>query len=332
MNPSKPRNLRTVNLNLLPVLAELLACKNVTHAAARVYLTQSAVSASLKRLREIFDDELLVMRGREMVLTEKAEKLLPSIRNVLDQIGALVNEERFDPATSTQRFRIVTADYVSAILISDLGRILQESAPGISLHASQGAGGTVNELQLGFVDLLIAPESLNPWEPFRLNDPGSDFQHEVCLHDHLVAIESAHNPPRTEPISVDEYLSRPHASFHLYPNTPASVEHDTLARLGLSQNDKFIVPYFTLLPNLVVSVADAIALVPATLAVEYAKLFPIRTFRPPIDFPSHDLIMVWARSRERDPELCWLRQVIRQSARRVAEGLAEVRLSAPPRA
>lgn len=317
MASDQKRNLRSVNLNLLPVLAELLRCRNVTYAANRLCLTQSAVSSSLKRLRDLFDDELLVMRGREMVLTEKAVKLMPAVEHLIESAGDLVNVEKFNPSTSIHRFRIVTADYVSAIMIGELGRVLSDLAPGISLHVSQGTGTTAKEIQMGFVDLLIAPRDLIGSEIVNPDNVDSEFQCEVCLEDSLIAIESAKNPARSEPVTLDEYLRRPHATFNLYHSAPTSVEQETLTALGLQQNDKFIVPYFTLLPELVSSIQDAIAVIPASLARHYAKTIPIRTFTPPIDFPPHNLVMIWARHRERSPELTWLRNVIHQAARAV---------------
>lgn len=324
--PSK-RKLRHINLNLIPVLAELLYCKNVTHAASKLHLTQSAVSASLKRLREIFDDDLLVMRGREMVLTDKAAKLIPVLENLLNSVESVFNEQSFDPATSTRRFRIVTADYVSSLLIPDIGPGLCEAAPGVSLHLSQGTGETAREIQMGFVDMLIAPEYLNPCELFENNNRESDFRHEIFYRDRLVAIESSANPPRTTPISLEEYLRRPHCSFQLYHETHASVEQSTLADLNLVQNDKYIVPYFTLLPNLVASIKDSIAVIPASLAQTYVGQLPIRAFRPPIDFPEHNLILVWARSLDRDPAIGWLRELIRKAGRRL-EAASAVALAA----
>lgn len=77
---------------------------------------------------------------------------MPSVEQLIEYVSLLVNEEQFDPSTSTHRFRIVTADYVSALMIGELGRVLAELAPGISLHVSQGTGATAREIQMGFVD------------------------------------------------------------------------------------------------------------------------------------------------------------------------------------
>lgn len=316
------RNLRSVNLNLLPILEALLECKNVTRAATKVNLTQSAVSASLKRLREMFNDDLLVMQGREMVLTEKAEALIPVVHNALDAVSHIVNDQEFDPATSTRRFSILTADYISGIIVTQLGSIIESQAPGISLSISQGKGETTREIQMGFFDLLIAPQSLQELKEFKLDSPNSDFQHQICLRDHLVAIESSENEHSSGNISLEEYLARPHATFQLHPDHPSSIENDTLTRLGLSQNEKFIVPYFTLLPQFVCSMKGAVAVVPASLANHYSKAFPIRSFKPPIEFPEHSLVMVWARTRDREPDLCWLRNALMDCASSVSTELA----------
>ncbi len=315
------RNLRSVNLNLLPILEALLECKNVTRAAAKVNLTQSAVSASLKRLREMFHDDLLVMQGREMVLTEKAEMLIPVVRQALDAVSQIVNEQEFDAATTARRFSILTADYISAIIVAQLGGIIETQAPGISLSISQGKGETTREIQMGFFDLLIAPQSLQELSAFQLDNPNSDFQYQICLRDHLVAIESADNTGDSSNLSLEEYLARPHATFQLHPDHPSSIENDTLTKLGLSQNEKFIVPYFTLLPQFVCSMKDAVAVVPASLAHHYARFFPIRWFKPPIEFPEHNLVMIWARTRDREPDLCWLRNALMECASSVSVNL-----------
>jgi LysR family transcriptional regulator, nod-box dependent transcriptional activator len=317
MAGSNRRKLRHVNLNLIPVLAELLHCRNVTHAAEKLHLTQSAVSASLKRLREIFDDDLLVMRGREMVLTDKASNLIPVVDELLNSVESVFNEPSFDPTTSTRRFRIVTADYVSGLLLAEIGNELAVGAPNINLHISQGASEEAKEIQMGFVDMLIAPEHLNPCGVFDQTAKDSEFRQEVFFRDRLVAIESSRLPERSSPIGLDEYLQRPHCSFQLYHEAHASVEQATLADLNLVQNDKFIVANFTILPRLVTAVDQSVAVVPEALARLWEKDLPIRIFRPPIDFPEHNLILLWARTHDRDPAVIWLRQTLRDAGRRL---------------
>ena len=89
------RSLRTANLNLLPILRELIRHRSVTLAAEHLNLTQSGVSEALRRLRAQFDDELLVKVGRKMVPTAVALALAPRLEDIL---GA--TEDLFRPGLS----------------------------------------------------------------------------------------------------------------------------------------------------------------------------------------------------------------------------------------
>lgn len=89
-----------LDLNLLAALDVLLVEKSVSLAANRLCLSQSATSSTLGRLRDYFGDELLVVKGRSMVLTARAEELIEPVRAVLEQIRTtLAIAPQFDPAT-----------------------------------------------------------------------------------------------------------------------------------------------------------------------------------------------------------------------------------------
>ena len=77
-----------LDLNLLVALDALLTECSVSLAADRLCLSQSATSSALGRLRDYFGDELLVVRGRSMVLTARAESLVEPVRAVLEQVRA----------------------------------------------------------------------------------------------------------------------------------------------------------------------------------------------------------------------------------------------------
>ena len=90
-----------LDLNLLAALDVLLAEKSVSLAADRLCLSQSATSSALGRLRDYFGDELLVVKGRSMILTARAEELIDPVRAVLDQIRSTIAiAPEFDPATA----------------------------------------------------------------------------------------------------------------------------------------------------------------------------------------------------------------------------------------
>lgn len=303
------RVLRNVNMNLLPILAELLRSVNVTKAAKQLNLTQSTVSGSLRQLREIFDDELLVQRGRDLVLTERAYRLIPEIDRLMELATRLFVREEFDPGTAHTHFCIATADYVSALVTSRLGSVLQSQAPNVTLTLKPTPGTSAKELQLGSLDLIICPNLRSNWNACGIDRDDPDFRHEVFMQDTLVAIQWHGHSRRGRTVGKDEYFERPHA---IYCRTDGhdTIEQEALAQLGLQQRTQFKVPYFTLLPQLVVG-TDMIAVVPLSLAHHYARTFEIDVFAPPYELPRMDLVMIWARNREVHSDLAWLRHTVR---------------------
>ncbi len=305
------RTLRSININLLPILAELLRCKNVTHAAAFLNLTQSTVSGSLRQLREIFGDDLLIQHGREMELTNRARQLVPALERLIEAAGELFQPNDFNPLTSEINFRVATADYVSGLVAIRVGKLLQTQAPWISFTLMPTPGSTAKDLRVGRLDLIICPNRQANWEAFGISNNDQEFDRDVFMDDMWVAIQWSGHPSAGKELSINEYFARPHA---IYVRTDGrnTIEQNTLEIYGLNQINRFFVPYFTLLPQLVVE-SDLVALIPASLANQYTKIFPICAFRPPYELPRLELAMAWARSRESDMSLRWLRTIIREA-------------------
>src|ERR1700722_15918702 len=107
-----------VDLNLLVTLEALLAEQNVTKAAARLNLSQPAVSAQLNRLRDVFEDPLLVPAHRGMTPTAKALELLAPLRQALDQLRTpLASHGSFSPGRATLTVTIACTDYIQAAVV-----------------------------------------------------------------------------------------------------------------------------------------------------------------------------------------------------------------------
>lgn len=318
------RTLRTVNLNLLPIFAELLRCRNVTRAAEQLNLTQSTVSGALRQLRDIFQDDILVQRGREMQLTEKAHRLQPEVERLIELSSRLFQKDFFDPSTAQANFHIATADYVSALMASRIARVLRNEAPNVSLTLAPTPGSSIAALRLGTLDLIICPNRRSNLEACGLGEDDADFGRETFMRDEWVAIQWSGHPSAREGVTRDDYFSRPHA---MYCRTDGrnTIEQDTLDGMGVHQNNQFLVPYFTLLPQMVVG-TNLISVIPRTMAGHYARQYPITLFQPPFELPGFDIAMVWIRKRESNADLVWLRSVIRRMAPK--DGLTGVAASA----
>ena len=151
--------LHRFDLNLLVTLDALLSERNVTRAGLRMNLSQSAMSGALGRLREFFQDELLVPMGRTMVLTPLAQDLMQPVRDVLLQVqSTIATKPRFDPATSTRHVSVAVSDYVTSVLMADFLRDLQCQAPSITFDLRPVGKRAAEDLESGELDLLIAPE------------------------------------------------------------------------------------------------------------------------------------------------------------------------------
>jgi LysR family transcriptional regulator, nod-box dependent transcriptional activator len=305
------RKIRRMNLNRLPILWEVLRCRNLSNAAENLGLTQSTISTVLKGLREWFDDELLVPSGREMVLTERAQELLPILQATLELLGDVLWAPCFDPALDSGTFRISTADYISMLILPRLAEKFSTDAPSLTLHVFPPSKSAMRDLKMGVTDLLIGPEQLVDWIGARQEESYYKFEH--CFDDSLVCI--AREGTDISKIDHDTYLNTPHASIFLQRELPASIEYDSLISRRLVQNNRIFVPEFSLLP-LLVQHSEMISLVPRSVAELYSSMTRITIFDPPVAFPDLKLVLLWVRGREKDARFGWFLNEIRTAFRR----------------
>src|SRR5580658_1614128 len=127
-------HLRNMDLNLLHALQALLEEQHVTRAAARCFLSQSAMSRALERLRDMFQDELLIRAGRTYERTVRGERLLRELEMLLPRIDAMVRGETFDPVQSQEKFRVSMTDNAAVVLLPGLVQLLRKTAPRAKLE------------------------------------------------------------------------------------------------------------------------------------------------------------------------------------------------------
>jgi DNA-binding transcriptional LysR family regulator len=123
-----------IDLNLLRIFDILYDERNVTRAAARLFLTQSAVSHALARLREVLGDPLFMRIPSGLQPTERAHQLAPRLRVALAEIRSAVATPIFDPAKTHQRFVIAAGSYFCMLIVPSLIALARKSAPGITLQ------------------------------------------------------------------------------------------------------------------------------------------------------------------------------------------------------
>jgi DNA-binding transcriptional LysR family regulator len=149
-------NISRVDLNLLVYLDVLLREKNVTRAAEQLGITQPAMSNGLRRLRELFNDPLLIRSSEGMRPTERALDIQPKVRRILEE-AQLVLEPRqdFKPLTSKRVFRIMASDYAEAALMPALIKNIRSEAPNIILDFMTPSDVSYQDMEQGRVDMAI---------------------------------------------------------------------------------------------------------------------------------------------------------------------------------
>ncbi len=159
----KKVNISSININLLNVLNTLFKERNTTRAAKKLGISQPAVSHSLKKLREIFNDDLLVKppNSKKLQLTQFAKTLQHQVEETVVRIQSVLNFKDFDPSNTKRKFKIALTDYCACLLLSDLYMKLREIAPQVSIETFPFDLEQVqNQIELNEIDIAIG-EFLN---------------------------------------------------------------------------------------------------------------------------------------------------------------------------
>lgn len=192
-----------LDLNLLVALDALLTKKSVSLAADRLCLSQSATSSALGRLREYFGDDLLVLQGRQMILTARAEELVEPVRAVLEQIRSTVEvAPPFDPATADRQVRIMASDYATQVLLTDALATFSREAPNMRFEIQPVTEAPIDALERGFIDLLLTID-------YAIS---VDHPSQILFEDDYVVVGTADNPAMAQPLTAETYLSLGHVT------------------------------------------------------------------------------------------------------------------------
>ncbi|MBZ0129141.1 MAG: LysR family transcriptional regulator [Rhodobacteraceae bacterium] len=285
-----------LDLNLLVTLDRLLTERSISRAAEKLYLSQSATSSALARLREYFQDELLVRVGRTMVPTPRALELSQSVREVLLQIeGRVIKRPEFDPARESREIRMIASDYS---LIAGLAAALidiRAEAPKLRFVFSPQQLNPREDLERGEADFLIIPEMyLSPLHPSQ-----KLFSDDYCV------VSWDQNTCDYSTMNVGEFMHQNHVAVQ-FPNSKPTYESWVIERYGSDRNVEVTVGSFAAVPYLLIG-TDRISLMHRRLAVELGKTLPLKICEPPIDIPRIDEFIQWHIYNDGDECLAWVR-------------------------
>lgn len=301
------RNLEDVDLNLLVALDALLQERHVTRAAQRLQIGQSAMSSTLGRLRQLFDDSLLLREGRTMILSPFAEQLIDPVRSALSGVQEVLNraDHSFDPQRDQRTFTIMSSDYLTLVLLQPFLIHLHENHPGIRLHIQPLRESFGKILERNQVDLLIVPRQALPTI--------DEHRSQLLFTDRMVCAVAMTNDAVGPTISAEEFSSIPYIRTEV--GTLPSIADRQLDALGVPRNVE-LTTSMTLAPFLIRN-TRLMALIHERLGRLVAHEVDLRLVECPHPLATIDEMMVWTSNRDLDPGLEWLREQLTEHARKI---------------
>lgn len=291
-----------LDLNLLVALDMLLTEQNVSRAAERLFLSQSATSGALARLREYFNDDLLVQVGRKMVLTARGQVLSAKVRAALMQIdSSIIQPQDFDPSTDDRTIRIVASDYVVMAELAAAVREIHRQAPGMTIILDPPGEEPAEELARGQVDLLAMPEVYI----------ASDHPSVEYFTDEYVVLFWEGNDRIGDTMTKEQFFESRHVSMRFARHMP-SFETWFMKYSGEERNVAAVAGSFTALPFLLEG-TENIALIQGRLARIFADRLPLRVVPSPVHIPPLVEHLQWNSFAIGDVGLDWVRRVILDS-------------------
>ena len=291
-------DLRRYDLNLLVTLEALLDEGSVTRAAARLNLSQSAVSAALDRLRKLFADPLLVRAGNRMEPTPFAKRLQGPIKTALASVSlALALPQKFDPAKAKLHARWGLSDYVGLIMLPEFYGLLAREAPGITLEViPRPPDEAITRLVAGEVDLATA---VDPPE-------GRDLFNAPLVEESFVCVMRTEHPLAGGRLTLARLLDFPHVLVTAHGASAGLVDR-AIASRGLRRRTPVAVPLFAT-AFAMLAANDLLAILPERIAREQAGRFGLVLRKPPLPLPGYTLRVVWHQRTAHDAAHRWLRE------------------------
>jgi DNA-binding transcriptional LysR family regulator len=293
-------DVRHLNLNLLPALEALLVEGSVSGAARRMHVSQSAMSHSLARLREVFGDPLLISTGRRVAPTPLGERLAADLSRALDRLGDAIRlPQPFDPRTARRVFRLATVDYFELTVLPRLLSYLSAHAPLVDLEIERFSPAHVPALVAGEIDLALTGESAGL--------PTAGLSRRRLHAEGFSVMARREHPTIGRRLDLETYLSLGHVLVSVVGRRDGVVDR-ALAKLGRSRRVALRVPNFASAP-LAVMASDHVCTIAAPVARRARELFGVRVLAPPLELPSAGIVALWSRRLDDDAASRWFREL-----------------------
>jgi len=256
------------------------------------------MSRALERLREMFDDELLIRTNRGSEPTHRALHLCTRIQRLMPHLNGLLRVGTFAPVAATETFKITASDYSAIVLLPLLMARVGKLAPKVTLRILPWDDTVIQRLRANALDLALGAAKEVP----------NDLRTQVLFREEFVCLVRRGHPLAKKPLTLDRYLSYPHAALTGTKHLTQAVDR-ALKRKGLRRQVQLMIPYFVAAPWSIAR-SDIILTLSKRLAQRLAKVSHTKMLPLPFDLPPFDYAQIWHPRLDSDPAHQWLRRMI----------------------
>ncbi len=304
-----------LDLHLIRILYLLLVEKNVSRVALKLNQPQPSISASLRKLRELTGDPILVRGARGMVPTQHGESLLAPAKRILDETENLfLKKAPFVPQEEARTFHVAAPDYLDSQFLPNLVALLRRGSPNsrVKIHGLGPGVDYVRLLSDGDMDLVIAN-----WD-----EPPEHLHMSKLFEDPIICVMRADCPyalrTQNDKMTMDDYLTLPHvAPTQILPGYTGVIDA-YLESQGLQRNVMVESAYFGLIPHMLAQ-TDLVLTTGSQFVRHYEKLMPLKTYSVPVKFPPMRFYQLWHERVHQAPEHKWLREQVTSAAKALAQ-------------
>jgi DNA-binding transcriptional LysR family regulator len=287
-------HLRNLDLNLIFPLHALLEERHVTRAAKRAFLSQSAMSRALERLRDMFGDPLLVRNGRGYERTVRGERVLRELESLMPRLEDMVRGQNFDPARSQEVFRLAMSDHAAMVVLPSLLASVRRAAAHVKLEVSASGAVNYEDVAAGRISTLLCAEEPPPF-----------LESEMLFTLDFVCLVGTAVPVHGRRLTLKQFLDYRHVLVELREGQQALVDR-ALSQLGAKRRVAITLPFFV--PGIfAVAQTDLILTVPRRLAGMTAEMAGVRIMEAPREIKSFPYFMAWHPRLTNEPAHKWFR-------------------------
>ncbi len=295
-----------IDLHLIRVLHMVLTERSVSRAALKLGMHQPAVSAALRRLRELSGDALLVRSGTQMQPTEVGQHMVQPAADILRAAESLFSDARqFDPRTATRTFRIAASDYLDPQFLPRLVATLKKEAPQcpVDILPLSAEAHYEGQLAQGEVDVVIGN-----WP-----QPPQGLHMARLFEDEVVCLVSPRHPAVRRGWDVSQWLEAEHiAPTPTYPGARGVIDEE-LAALGMQRHIVARCAHFSLIPDMVAS--SLLVLTSGRLFCErFCERLPLAILPCPVPLPPLGYYQLWHARSHTGAATRWLREIVKNVA------------------